>query len=47
MSHNIQEVHEALLWFFVIFTVTHIVGVIKAELTTDKGLISDMFNGGN
>jgi cytochrome b561 len=47
MSHNIQEVHEALLWFFVIFTITHIVGVIKAELTSDKGLISDMFNGGN
>ena len=34
-------------WFFVIFLVGHIVGVIKAELTTDKGLISEMFSGGD
>ena len=45
-AQNIQEVHEALLWFFVLFVVSHIFGVVKAEFTEDKGLISDMINGG-
>lgn len=46
LSHNIQEVHEALQWFFVLFIISHVLGVIKAEFTEDKGLISDMINGG-
>jgi cytochrome b561 len=46
ISNNIQEVHEALQWFFVLFILSHIIGVIKAEFTEDKGLISDMINGG-
>ena len=45
-THNIQNVHETLLWFFVIFIIGHIAGVIKAELGEDKGLVSDMINGG-
>ncbi len=36
--------HEYLFWFFAIFIVAHIAGVIKAELTTDNGLISSMFS---
>jgi cytochrome b561 len=47
LGHSLQEVHEALLWFFVVFIITHIVGVVKAEFSEDKGLISDMINGGN
>lgn len=46
LAHNIQEVHETLLWFFVLFVITHILGVIKGELSEDKGIVSDMINGG-
>jgi Ni/Fe-hydrogenase 1 B-type cytochrome subunit len=42
----VKELHEWAFWFFLVFVVAHIAGVIKAELTTDKGLISEMFNGG-
>ena len=44
--NNIQYIHEALQWFFVGFIVFHIAGVIKAEFGEDKGIISDMINGG-
>jgi Ni/Fe-hydrogenase 1 B-type cytochrome subunit len=45
--HLLKESHEALLWFFVVFTILHIVGVVKAEQTPeDRGIISDMINGG-
>lgn len=45
--HLVKEVHEWAFWFFVVFLVGHIAGVVKAELTTDKGLISEMFGGGD
>ena len=45
-THTIQNIHEALQWFFVAFIICHIVGVIKAEFSEDKGIISDMINGG-
>lgn len=45
--HTIKELHEWAFWFFALFIVAHIIGVIKAEVTTDKGLISEMFNGGD
>ncbi len=45
-NHQIKEIHENLLWFFVAFVVIHILGVIRAEMGEDKGLISDMVNGG-
>jgi Ni,Fe-hydrogenase I cytochrome b subunit len=35
------------LWFFVVFIVGHIAGVVIAENRGDKGLISDMFSGGD
>lgn len=47
MLEPIKELHELAFWFFLLFIVAHIAGVIKAELTTDKGLISEMFNGGD
>lgn len=46
LTHKIEEFHEALMWFFILFVIVHILGVIKAELGEDKGLISDMINGG-
>jgi len=46
-THDIKEVHELvfnLIWFFVIL---HLGGLIVAENSDDKGLISDMINGGD
>lgn len=42
----VKELHEYTLWFFIAFVIIHIIGVIKAEVTTDKGLISEMFHDG-
>lgn len=41
----IKELHEWAFWFFTFFIIAHIVGVIKAEFSDDKGIISSMFNG--
>jgi Ni,Fe-hydrogenase I cytochrome b subunit len=43
----LKEVHEFLMWFFVIFVVGHIAGVFFAENRGDKGLTSDMISGGD
>jgi Ni,Fe-hydrogenase I cytochrome b subunit len=43
----VKELHEWAFWFFAVFIVAHIAGVIKAEVSSDKGLISEMFNGGD
>lgn len=43
----VKEVHEFLMWFFVIFVVGHIAGVFIAENRGDKGLTSDMISGGD
>jgi len=45
--HLVKELHEWAFWFFAIFIVAHVTGVIKAEVSSDKGLISEMFNGGD
>ncbi|UYL09281.1 cytochrome b/b6 domain-containing protein [Bdellovibrio sp. SKB1291214] len=42
----LKEVHEFLMWFFVIFVAGHIAGVFIAENRGDKGLTSDMISGG-
>lgn len=46
LAGSIKEVHELMMWFFVVFVVGHIAGVVIAENGKDKGLISDMINGG-
>ena len=38
--------HENLMWLILAFVVAHLFGVIKAEQGEDKGLVSDMINGG-
>jgi cytochrome b561 len=40
----VKTLHKYTLWFFIAFTVLHIIGAVKAEVTTDKGLISEMFH---
>lgn len=40
------EVHENLMWFILGFVVLHILGVLKAESSEDKGIVSEMIHGG-
>jgi Ni/Fe-hydrogenase 1 B-type cytochrome subunit len=42
---TMRDVHEALLWFFVVFVVIHISGVVIAEFRGYKGLTSNMIHG--
>jgi len=44
--HNIKEVHELLYNALLIFVPLHIAGVIVADATEEKGIVSDMINGG-
>ncbi|QLY26738.1 cytochrome b/b6 domain-containing protein [Bdellovibrio sp. KM01] len=46
LAEFLKEVHEWLMWFFVAFVVGHIAGIFIAENRGDKGLTSDMINGG-
>lgn len=46
-AHLLKEVHEVLMWFFVVFVVGHIAGVFIAENRGDRGLTSDMISGGD
>ncbi|MFM6928621.1 MAG: cytochrome b/b6 domain-containing protein [Bdellovibrio sp.] len=41
----LKEVHETLMWFFVVFVVGHVAGVVIAENRGDRGLISEMISG--
>lgn len=42
----LKEVHELLMYFFVVFIGGHLLGITYMELTTDPGLVSDMVHGG-
>lgn len=44
--HTIKEFHEFIFNAVWIFVLLHIVGVVVADNTNEKGLISDMINGG-
>lgn len=46
-TQPVKEIHELSMWFFVGFVALHIFGVIFAELTKDRGIVSDMINGGD
>jgi len=45
-AHNIKEVHELVYNALLIFVPLHIVGVMVAENRDEKGIVSDMINGG-
>ena len=45
-AHDIKEVHELLYNALLIFVPLHIAGVIVADATEEKGIVSDMINGG-
>ena len=44
---SIKEIHELMMWFFVVFVSGHILGIVVAENRGDKGLVSDMIHGGD
>ena len=45
-AHDIKEPHELLYSALLIFVPLHIVGVFVADATEEKGIVSDMINGG-
>ena len=45
-AHDIKEIHELVFNAVLIFTPLHIIGVLVAEHRDEKGIISDMVNGG-
>lgn len=44
---SVKEIHELMMWFFVVFVVGHLGGVVIAENHKDPGLISEMVHGGD
>lgn len=44
--HQIQELHEWMMWFFVAFASVHLVGVVVDELRRKSGIVSAMIHGG-
>jgi len=45
LEHSVKAVHNAAMYLLIAFVVGHIVGVLWAELTKDRGLISRMVSG--
>jgi len=46
IAHDIKEIHELVFNAVLIFVPLHIIGVIVAENSNEKGIISDMVHGG-
>ena len=44
--HTVKEVHGFFQWLIYAFIVLHLVGVIVADITKAKGIVSGMINGG-
>lgn len=47
ISHQIKEVHGFCMYLILAFIAAHLVGVFLAERKEDKGITSDMINGGD
>lgn len=45
-AHDIKEIHELVFNAVWVFVAIHIVGVVVADNRDEKGIISDMINGG-
>jgi Ni,Fe-hydrogenase I cytochrome b subunit len=45
-SHSIKDFHGFCMYLILTFIVVHIVGVLLAERKENKGIVSDMINGG-
>ena len=44
LLHDIKEIHEAVFYFIMYFTIIHLMGVIVAELRNEHGIISRMIS---
>ncbi len=47
LTQGVKESHEAAIIFFALFVAAHLMGVVVAELRGERGLVSDMINGGD
>lgn len=47
ISHDIKEIHGFCMYLILSFIALHLFGVIKAEATDQKGIVSEMINGGD
>lgn len=46
ISHTVRSIHGFCMYLILAFIIVHIVGVILAERSDSKGIVSDMINGG-
>jgi Ni/Fe-hydrogenase 1 B-type cytochrome subunit len=46
IGHNVKEVHGFTMYLILTFIAAHIVGVYLAERSDQRGITSDMINGG-
>jgi len=44
-AHDIKEIHEFVFNFILYFVPIHVAGVVIADATSEKGLVSSMING--
>ncbi|MBC7654406.1 MAG: cytochrome b/b6 domain-containing protein [Oligoflexus sp.] len=47
ISHDVKEVHGFSMYLILAFIAAHLIGVFIAERTDQKGITSDMINGGD
>lgn len=47
LASGLKEIHELTEWFFILFIVGHLIGIVKTEISEEPGIVSDMINGGN
>ncbi|MDD5548748.1 MAG: cytochrome b/b6 domain-containing protein [Sulfurovaceae bacterium] len=46
LEHTVKEIHEFAFYAILAFVIVHIAGVVIAENKDEKGIVSDMINGG-
>jgi len=46
LEHTVKEIHEFAFYAILIFIAIHVAGVVIAENSNEKGIVSDMINGG-
>jgi len=46
IEHDLEEIHNVTMYGIMAFFAVHLVGVVWAEVTSDKGLVSRMISGG-
>lgn len=47
VSHTARNVHSFVQYLIYAYVLAHLIGVVRADLTEQKGIVSAMINGGN